>query len=171
MAKIGIFYAPKGGSTEKVAQKVNKLLPGTELFSVPEAGVNEMMQFDYLIMGIATIGKETWDQKIKKSGWDLILSHIDEADFSGKKVAIFGLGDSVTYDLQFVDAIGILGKKLRAKGAELIGFVPTKDYSFRESEAVEGDLFMGLPIDEDFEEEKTDERIANWVEEITKKMS
>jgi flavodoxin I len=171
MAKIGIFYAPKGGSTEKVAQKVHKHLPGTELFSVPEAGVNEMMQFDHLIMGIATIGKETWDQKIKKSGWDLVLPHIDEADFSGKKVAIFGLGDSVTYDLQFVDAIGILGRKLRDKGAELIGFVPTKDYSFRESEAVEGDMFMGLPIDEDFEEEKTDERIASWIEEITKKMS
>jgi len=171
MAKIGIFYAPKGGNTEKVAQKVHKHVADSEMFSVPEAGVNEMMQFDYLIMGIATIGKETWDQKIKKSGWDLILPHIDKADFSGKTVAIFGLGDSVTYDLQFVDAIGILGRKLKEKGAELIGFVPTTDYNFRESEAIEGDMFMGLPVDEDFEEEKTDERIAAWTQEITKKMS
>lgn len=171
MNTTGIFYAPKGGSTEKIAKKIHQHMPSAALKSVPEASVDDMMHYDNLILGIATIGKETWNQEIKKSGWDLVMPHIDKADFTGKKVAIFGLGDSVTYDLHFVDAVGILGEKLRERGAELIGFTDTKDYNFRESKAIEGDQFMGLPIDEDFEEEKTDERIDQWVKDLTKKMS
>mgnify|MGYP006446503835 CR=1 FL=1 len=171
MHNTGIFYAPKGGSTEKVAKKIQKHLPGADIYSLPEAGIENMLKYDNLILGIATIGQETWKQDIQKSGWDLILPHIDKADFSGKKVAIFGLGDSVTYDLHFVDAIGVLGRKLKERGAKLIGYTNTSDYSFRESQAIEGDKFMGLPIDEDFEEEKTDERIDQWIKELTKKMS
>lgn len=171
MNKTGIFYAPKGGNTEKVAKKIHAQIKEADLHSVPEADIDQMMQYDNLIMGIATIGKETWSQETKKSGWDLIIPHIDQADFSGKKVAIFGLGDSITYDLNFVDAIGVLGRKIRNCGGELIGYTDTKDYNFRESDAVEGDKFMGLPIDEDFEDEKTDKRITQWVNDLTKKMS
>ncbi len=171
MNKTGIFYAPKGGNTENVAKKIHAKFPEADINSVPEAGVDHMLKYENLILGIATIGKETWDQDEQKTGWDLIIPHLDNADFSEKNVAIFGLGDSVTYDLQFVDAIGILGRKLREKGANLIGFVDTKDYSFRESQAIEGDKFMGLPIDEDFEDEKTDERIDQWIKDLKKTMS
>src|SRR6056297_144297 len=89
MNTTGIFYAPKGGSTEKIAKKIHQHLPSAALKSVPEASVNDMMHYDNLILGIATIGKETWNQEIKKSGWDLVMPHIDKADFTGKKVAIF----------------------------------------------------------------------------------
>jgi flavodoxin I len=51
-------------------------------------------------------------------------------------------------------------------GAELTGKVPTDGYEFEESEAVMDGKFMGLPLDEDFEPELTDERISGWIELI-----
>lgn len=170
MSKTGIFYGPIGGNTENTAQKIHKHLPEADLHSVPENGVSEMLKYDNLILGIATIGQETWNQDVRKSGWNTLLPELSEADFTGKTVALFGLGDSVAYDLHFVDAMGILAKLMRENGATLIGFTDTKGYTFRESQAIENDKFMGLPIDEDFEEDKTDERIAQWINEIKNKM-
>lgn len=170
MNKTGIFYGRMGGSTEKVAKKIHKHLPEAQLHSVPENGVKEMLQYDNLILGIATLGQETWGQDTKKSGWDAIIAEVKKANFEGKTVAIFGLGDSVTYDLHFVDSIGTIARIMRENGAKLIGFTDTKDYSFRESKAIENDKFMGLPIDEDFEEDKTDQRIKKWIDEIKNKM-
>ncbi|MFO7865010.1 MAG: flavodoxin [Salinivirgaceae bacterium] len=170
MSKIGIFFAPKGGSTEEVAKKIQAQLPNADLHCVADTEISEMLKYDNLIMGIATIGKETWDQDYKKSGWDIKLPEVEKTDFSGKTVALFGLGDSVTYDLNFVDAMGILGRTLKKQGAKLVGYTDTKDYNFRESQAIENNQFMGLPIDEDFEEEKTNERITQWIKDLNKTM-
>ena len=46
----------------------------------------------------------------------------------------------------------------------VIGQVSTDGYEFEESEAVVDGKFVGLPIDEDFEPELTDERVAQWIE-------
>lgn len=171
MNKTGIFYAPKGGNTELAAQKIHKHLPEADMLLVSENSIQEMLKYDNLILGIATIGKETWNQDINKNNWDFILPQFENVDFSGKTVALFGLGDSVTYDLHFVDAMGTLARIMRDKGAKLVGFTDTKDYSFRESAAIEDGRFMGLPIDEDFEDEKTDERILLWINDIKKSFS
>ncbi|MDA3867775.1 MAG: flavodoxin [Salinivirgaceae bacterium] len=170
MSKIGIFFAPKGGSTEKVAKKIQAQLPDADLHCVADIEISEMLKYDKLILGIATIGKETWDQDYKKSGWDLKLPVVENTDFSGKTVALFGLGDSVTYGLNFVDAMGILGRTIKKQGGKLVGFTDTKDYNFTESQAIENDQFMGLPIDEDFEDEKTNERITQWIKELNDSM-
>ena len=42
-------------------------------------------------------------------------------------------------------------------------------YEFDESEALEGDEFLGLGIDNDNEEELTQDRLAGWVELIKDK--
>ena len=43
-------------------------------------------------------------------------------------------------------------------GAVLVGPVDTEGYEYEESEAVVDGKFIGLPLDEDFEPEMTDER-------------
>ena len=51
-------------------------------------------------------------------------------------------------------------------GANIIGAVSTDGYTFDESEAVVDGKFVGLALDEVNEDDKTDERINAWVEEI-----
>ena len=89
-------------------------------------------------------------------------------DFTGKKVAIFGLGDHITYAYHFVDAIGLLAKTIKAQGGEIFGKVSTEGYTFQDSDAIVEGQFVGLPVDEDFEPELTEERVTAWVNSLLK---
>jgi len=64
--------------------------------------------------------------------------------------------------------MGILAKELIAQGAQVIGQWPTDGYSFTDSEALINGKFIGLPIDEDYEADKTIARVKGWVELIKK---
>ena len=168
MNKIGIFYGPVGGSTERVAMKVAKALgeKNIELVLVKNAKVSDIERFDNIIFGISTIGKETWHSDKSAADWDIFLPNLDEVDFSKKKVALFGLGDSISYAQYFVDALGTLGRKLLELNANIIGQVSPKGYTFDESQGLIDGKFIGLPIDEDFEDDMTDKRVKSWVAEI-----
>lgn len=51
-------------------------------------------------------------------------------------------------------------------GARMIGATSTDGYTFDESTSVVDGKFVGLALDEDNESDKTDGRIAAWVEAI-----
>ena len=90
-------------------------------------------------------------------------------DFSNITGAFFGVGDQISYSFNYLDAVGLLAKPFMSNGGKLIGKWPTEGYEFDESEALEGDEFLGLGVDNDNEEELTEERIANWAELIKDK--
>ncbi len=168
MKKIGLFYGPLGGSTERVAKKVASAL-GTEnvdLIPAKEANASDVEKYENVIYGISTIGKETWDADKPANDWDVFLPEVAKVDYSNKVIAMFGLGDQITYDLHFVDALGIVAEKILPKGANVIGKVDTQGYDFRESKALIDGKFIGLPVNEDFEPELTDERVNNWIDKI-----
>jgi len=133
---------------------------------VKDATVADLEKYDKIIFGLSTVGKDTWDASYTNVDWGKFLPEIGKTNYEGKTIAIFGLGDHVTYAHGFVDHIGLLARALKKNGAVLAGQVPTENYEFDESEAVLDDKFMGLPVDEDFEPELTDERVKNWVEMI-----
>ena len=166
--KIGIFYGPTGGSTEKVANLISKEFgtKNTELVLVKNSTLKELAKFDKVIFGISTIGKETWDAHHPNTDWDYFFSTVLEADFSNKTVALFGLGNSTSYSFHFVDALGKLGHKLINKKANIVGQCSTDGYTYDESEAVIDGKFIGLPIDEDSEEDLTEGRVKKWVDQI-----
>jgi flavodoxin I len=168
MSKIGIFFGPLKGSVNRVADKVKAALgeQNVEMISVNDATVSDLEKYDRIIFGISTVGKETWDSNYSNTDWSKFFPNISKVDFSGKTVAIFGLGDHITYSGQFVNAIGVLAKELLKKGATIVGQVDQSGYEFDDSEAVVDGVFIGLPIDEDFEPELTDERVSNWVKSI-----
>jgi flavodoxin I len=168
MSKIGIFFGPLKGSVNRVADKVKTAFgeQNVELISVNDASTSDLEKYDRIIFGISTVGKETWDSNYSNSDWSKFFPNISKVDFSGKTVAIFGLGDHITYSSYFVNAIGVLAKELLKKGATIVGQVNPSGYEFDDSEAVIDGMFIGLPIDEDFEPELTDERVANWVNSI-----
>jgi len=170
MEKVGIFYGPAGGRTEEVAKRLGELLGDDkhDLISLDRAAIADLDKYNNIIFGIATIGKETWDAEPLESGWFDFLPELEKAELEGKKIAIFGLGDHVRWPRQFVDAMGQLYQVLKEKGMDTVAKVSPEDYTFDESEALVDGIFVGLPVDEDFEPDMTDERIAGWVVQLRK---
>ena len=168
MKKIGLFYGPLGGSTEKVAKKIATALgnENVELIAAKDAKVDDINKFENVIFGLSTIGKETWEADKSANDWDIFLPEVEKADYSNKVIAMFGLGDQITYDLHFVDSLGIIANKILPKGANIIGRVNTDGYDFRDSLAIVDGKFIGLPVNEDFEPELTEQRVNNWVKQI-----
>lgn len=167
MDKIAIFYGPLGGNTEKVAKKLADKL-GEEacvLLPVKDATELDIEPYTRIIFGGPTVGTHTWQDQ-QATDWDNFLARMTKMDLSGKKCAIFGLGDHVAYTHHFVDDIGVMAERVEQAGGELVGQVPVDGYVFEQSKAQRGDLFLGLPVDEDFESEKTNERINRWVEQL-----
>lgn len=56
---------------------------------------------------------------------------------------------------------------IKASGARFVGAVDTDGYTFDDSEAVVDGKFVGLPLDDVNEDDKTDMRIDAWIAEIS----
>ena len=85
---------------------------------------------------------------------------------TGKPVAIFGLGDSSSYGDNFCDAIEEMHGHFASAGAKMVGYVSTDGYTFDDSKSVVDGQFLGLPLDEDSEDDLTEGRYTAWVEQI-----
>ena len=168
MSKIAIFFGPVEGSVHRVAKLVASKIgeEKAQLIQVNDASADDLSLYDKIIFGISTVGKETWDQKFSNVDWARFMPLVSEFNFTGKKVAIFGLGDHITYAYHFVNSMGDLARIVLKNGGELLGRVSPEGYIFQDSEALEEGKFFGLPIDEDFEPELTDSRVARWVEKL-----
>ncbi|HCE57642.1 MAG TPA: flavodoxin [Prolixibacteraceae bacterium] len=168
MSKTAIFFGPVGGAVNRVADKIKSQIGDdkVELVPVKDATAADLERFDKIIFGISTVGKDTWNSNYSSNDWGKFLPEIEKVSYKGKKIAIFGLGDHVTYTATFVDHMAVLANKLKQNGAVLSGQVSTEGYEFDESEAVVDGKFVGLPVDEDFEPELTDERVASWVKQL-----
>ena len=163
---VGFYYGSTTGTTEFVAEKMQRFAEraGVTLTPINIGNLRdpkELLAFDKLILSVPT-----WNVGQLQDDWLILFPKLDELDFSGKRVALFGLGDQLGYPDNFLDALGTLGKKLQERGAQLVGFWPTEGYDFTASKAQVGEQFMGLGLDEYNQEEKTEGRIAAWLEQV-----
>lgn len=163
MSKIGLFYGTDTGNTENVAMIIRDMLgeDNVDVFNFGETEASEVEGYDFLLLGAPT-----WYDGELQSDWEDIVPEFQGMDFSGKKVAIFGLGDQWGYGEWFVDAIGIIGDVIKDNGGEICGYWPNEGYEFDESKGLKGDRFMGLPIDEDNQPEMTEDRLNTWVPQV-----
>jgi flavodoxin I len=171
MAKIGLFYGSNEGHTEQVAQWIKTEFDDyepdiVEVFNIAHSTVADVATWDYLIFGIPT-----WDNGKLQDDWDIFLPQMDQLDLTNKKVAIFGLGDQYLYSVTYLDAVGILGRKVRERGGELVGYWPDDGYEIADSAALEDGMFMGLAVDQDNEPEKTAERVEAWVLQVVQEFA
>ena len=168
MSKTAIFFGPVGGAVNRVADKIKNAIGAdkVEMIQVKSATAADLEKYDKIIFGISTVGKDTWDSKFANNDWGRFMPEISKVNFAGKTIAIFGLGDHVTYAATFVDHMATLANALRKNGAVITGQVSAEGYEFDESQALDNGVFIGLPIDEDFEPELTDDRVANWVKQL-----
>ncbi|OLS21183.1 MAG: Flavodoxin [Candidatus Heimdallarchaeota archaeon LC_3] len=159
MENIGIFFGSTTRNTERVAEIINELFDKALFVGVIDVDHLETIRnFDNIIFGIST-----WNIGELEFTREEFFPNLDEIDFTGKKVALFGLGDQKNYSDTYLDAMGILYDKLIEKGATIIGFWPTEGYSFSDSLAVRDNKFVGLALDEDNQPDLTEKRVKKWV--------
>ena len=154
MKKIGLFYGGTTAKTAVVALKIQEAFTENEVVLIPIEGATrkEFESFDNIIAGTST-----WFDGELPTYWDEFMPEIESIDMTGKKVALFGLGDQERYPDNFVDGIGILAEAFTKSNAELIGFMPVSDHHFTQSRAVKEGHFLGLPLDIENQSEQTEE--------------
>ncbi len=164
MSKKGLFYGSSSGNTRNAAEAIAQGLgiEKNDVIDIAKASPELLQGYEVLVLG-----SSTWGLGDLQDDWEGFIGKLEKMDLSGKKVAVFGTGDSSSYSDTFCDAIGILAETVQSAGATLIGQgVDVSDYSYDDSKAFVDGSFCGLPLDEDNESDKTKERINAWVEQL-----
>ena len=161
--KAKIIYGSDTGNTEVIADDLVKLLNKSEVLTVDELEKRDWEDNELYILGIPT-----WYDGELQSDWEDYLDNFQEVDFTGKTVAVFGLGDQVGYAEWFCDGVGILADIIEKNGGKIIGNWSTDGYEFESSKAVmnTNNTFYGLCLDEDNQPELTQERLKKWVKQL-----
>jgi flavodoxin I len=170
---IALVYGSSTDNTRGAALKIANALrkqisTPVDVFDVATVKQDLHPLLDYRVL---LLGCPTWNVGELQDDWYDAFPQLDELDFQGVTVALFGCGDQRDYPDNFQDALGILGRKLRERGATIIGRWPTDGYDFYESLGVEDGLFFGLALDENNEPELSDERIRTWVSQLVAELS
>ncbi len=163
MCKMGLFYGSNTGNTKRIAEKIAAKLgaENVELKNINNVFSEDFKKFDKIILG-----SSTWGYGELQDDWSDFFPKFDNINFTGKKVALFGVGDQNGFSDTFVDAMGIIYEKVVSQNAKVIGFTSTDNYFFSSSKAVAGNKFVGLALDEDSQSSLTDKRLENWVDMI-----
>lgn len=167
---IGLFYGSSTCYTEMAAEKIRDII-GPELVTLHNLKDDSpalMSQYDVLILGIPT-----WDFGEIQEDWEAVWDQLDTLNLEGKIVALYGMGDQLGYGEWFLDALGMLHDKLATKGVKFVGYWPTEGYEFTSPKPViaDGQLFVGLALDETNQYDLSDERIQSWCEQILGEMA
>lgn len=156
---------------------LNKLQPiasePIEIDGVAGSVAAEFAKYDALIVGTPTWNTGA-DMERSGTGWDEIYysemqdlnDHGGNLAISGKTVAVFGLGDSVSYTENYADATGELHDVFESLGCKMIGYTSQEGYEHEASKAIRGDLFCGLLLDAVNQEELTEGRVKDWVAKL-----
>jgi len=172
MTKIGIFFGTETGTTRLIAKKIHKKL-GDDIAAKPvnvnRSALDQMLQYDALILGTPSYGIGEIPGRgagCLEPNWEEFLAQFEKADFSGKRVALFGLGAQERYSDRFASSLLRLYEVFKGFGAEIVGSWPTDGYTFDHSAAIVDGRFVGLVIDARTQGMYTDERIESWLETV-----
>ena len=161
MEKIGLFFGSDTGVTEEIVEKIKDKFTSKEvvLHNISDSSKDDIEGYDKLILA-----SSTWGEGDLQADWEEFENNLQEIDFSGKTVALVGLGDQDGYGDTFCNALGHFYEY--AKDANIIGQTSTDGYEFEDTTAIINDQFVGLVLDEDNQSDLTDERIETWVNDI-----
>ena len=138
MDKVHVIYGSTTGMTEAVAGKIAEAL-GAQAFNVNAA---DSSAFDAELL---ILGSSTWGIGDLQDDWAAKLDEV-KGNFAGKKVAVFGLGDSQGFADSFCVAAETIANAAKDAGATLVGDI--------------------LKLDDTNEADQTDGKIAAWIETI-----
>lgn len=134
-----------------------------DVHDIAKSSKEDLEGYDILLLGIPT-----WYYGEAQCDWDDFFPTLEEIDFNGKLVALFGCGDQEDYAEYFCDALGTIRDIIEPRGATIVGHWPTAGYHFEASKGLaDDDHFVGLAIDEDRQPELTAERVEKWVKQVS----
>lgn len=171
MTKIGIFFGTDTGSTRLIAKMIAKKLGdvAAKPLNVNRIRIEDLLIYDALILGTPTYGEGQLpgkSTKVAAGSWEEFLPQLQEDDFVGKTVALYGLGDQEKYSDRFANGLFQLYKRLQECGANVIGQWDTKGYQFEHSSSVIDNKFVGLVLDQSNQRLLTEQRVETWLELI-----
>lgn len=165
MKKIGLFFATDTGNTRRIAKRIQRehFEEGmVDIYDFEQATAELVDRYESLILGTPTVGDGEYPEALQD-----FLPWLEEVDFRGKTIALYGLGDQVGYPQEFVDALGMLYEELESRGANIIGFWPIEGYEYECSRADMGNgRFCGLALDLDNQADLTEQRLAAWIADV-----
>lgn len=158
MSKTIVVYGSSTGTCEAIAQTISEKL-GANVINVSDLTDNDVKEADNLVLGTST-----WGSGEMQDDWYDGVKVLKEAGLSGKKVAVFGCGDSASYSDTFCGGMKELYDAAEAAGATMVGNeVSTDGYTYDDSDSVVDGHFVGLALDDVNEDDKTEERINAWI--------
>lgn len=169
--KIKIIYGSDTQNTEFVTGLLVALLieDDVDIITVDELEPSHWEdETDLYILGIPT-----WYDGELQSDWEAYFPTFKELDFSGKSVAVFGLGDQLGYDEWFCDGVGILAETVLENGGHVFGYTKkdeSYDFDTTPKSLVNEDTFYGLCLDEDTQDESTEGRLEKWIDSVKKEI-
>jgi flavodoxin I len=169
MAKVGVFFGTDTGNTRRIAKDIATALTSTiaaKPVNIRNANVVDMLAYDTLILGTPTYGEGQLpglSTGNATESWEEFLPTLAGQNFSGKKVAIYGLGNQKSYPEEFVDAMFYLYEQFQQCGATMIGAWDIEGYNFQSSKAVVDKRFVGLALDHENQKELTPQRLDTWL--------
>ena len=174
MNKIGMFFGTETGTTRLVAKKMQKKLGDAvcdKPVNVNRITLADMLKYDALILGTPSYGVGEIPGKSAgcfEPNWEEFFAQMSVVpDFTGKRIAFFGLGAQERYADRFSSSLFALVDKFRAWGAEIVGDWPIDGYTYDKSAAEVDGRFVGLIIDQRTQGMYTDERIDAWLAQVT----
>ncbi len=120
MSNALIVFGSTTGNTESMAEVINDVLEEKEwdmvLKNVDETSVEELTwDYDLLLLGSSTWG----DEEIEiQEDFAEFYENMDQISLIGKKVAVFGCGDS-SYK-HFCGAVDVIEEKVEELGGKLV---------------------------------------------------
>lgn len=153
------------GNTEVVAGYIAEKA-GLEAVDIADCDAETMGGFDGLIVGAPTWHTGADTERSGTSWDDFLYGDLTNVDLSGKKVAVFGVGDQAGYSENFCDAMDELVTCFKGQGADIVGAWSADGYEHEESKSIADGKFVGLACDEDNQSDLSEERVSAWLEQI-----
>jgi len=160
--KTGIFYGSSTGNTADIAERIAKALgiDEADVHNIAKAKPEDLKVYDALVLG-----SSTWGAGELQDDWFKIFDALSAGFLTGKKVAVFGCGDSSSYADTFCNAVKIIYDAVSAAGAQTAGEYEPQGYDVTDSDICKDGKFVGLAID-DNTPGKTKGRIEAWAKQL-----
>lgn len=141
MSKVLIVYGSTTGNTEMVAEQLMDCLADADpvLQDIADTKPEDLTEYDFLV-----IGSSTWDDGLLQQDFRDFVGDGLDIDLSGKKMAIFGLGDTMYPD--FCESANILEESFTDLGGKIV---------------VDSMRIDGFP-----DEPENEEKVEAWCEQV-----
>merc|ERR1712094_8914 len=163
---VKMYYSTSTGNTKTVAGYISEAAGLDGFDDIGDATDDDITGADGLIVGAPTWHTGADEQRSGTAWDDWLYNTLPNLDLTGKKIAIFGVGDQQSYGDNYCDAAGELYDLFTAKGCKVFGMTSQEGYDHVESKAVYDDKFCGLMCDEDNQYDMSEDRAKAWVSQL-----